>query len=149
MVDSQKIKTENTYLLADRKTKLFPLIATLVMTEFNPSTLLGFSSVGYIAGTWGISLPFVFLAGLLFYTVTVATKWKRLDASSVAELFSIRFGKIYGRIASFLLLLALLGFSANYIKSIQLIFLPLANNFGYNIPGYIISFICILFILFP
>lgn len=144
--DSPKIKTETSYLLADRKTKLFPLVATLVMTEFNPSTLLGFSSVGYVAGIWGISLPFVFLSGLLFYTIAVAVKWKRLDSSSVAELFTLRYGEKFGKLASSLLLLALLGFSANYIKSIQMIFLPLKEISNYEIPGYLVSLISIVVI---
>ncbi|NGX60270.1 MAG: hypothetical protein KR126chlam3_01441, partial [Chlamydiae bacterium] len=46
MYKSAKVQTESTYLIADRKTGLFPLIATLVMTEFNTATLISFSSLG-------------------------------------------------------------------------------------------------------
>ena len=49
------------YLVANRSIGLFPLVATLVMTEFNTSTLLAFSAAGYRAGPMAIALPFVFL----------------------------------------------------------------------------------------
>ncbi len=113
------------YLVADRSVRLLPLVATLVMTEFNTSTLLAFSAAGYTAGPMAISLPFVFLVGLLFYTVTVARAWKRFDRLSVAELFSERYSPALGRLASLLLLVAMTGFSATYVKSLTLIMAPL------------------------
>ena len=69
---ASRVQREEDYLLASRNTGLFALTATLVMTEFNTTTLVAFSSVGYFAGWWGLSLPFVFLVGLAFYSVTVA-----------------------------------------------------------------------------
>ena len=113
------------YVVANRTIGLWPLVATLVMTEFNTSTLLSFSAVGYRAGPMALALPFVFLVGLLFYTVSVARAWKRFDRVSVAELFATRYDPLMGRIASALLLLAMVGFSATYIKSLTLIFVPL------------------------
>jgi len=144
LANAFSVKTESRYLLADRKTKLFPLIATLVMTEFNPSTLIGFSSVGYIAGIWGLTLALVFLFGLLFYTFIVAKKWKRFNASSVAELFTLRYGSVYGKIASSFLLIALLGFSSNYLKSMQILFSPILVD----LKGWQISIILVILILF-
>jgi SSS family solute:Na+ symporter len=143
-VNASSVKTESSYLLADRKTKLFPLIATLVMTEFNPSTLIGFSSVGYVAGVWGLTLPVVFLFGLLFYTFVVAKKWKRLNASSVAELFTLRYGSIFGKISSSFLLIALLGFSSNYLKSMQILFSPILSG----LMGWEISIVLVILIIF-
>ena len=113
------------YLVADRSVGLFPLVATLVMTEFNTSTLLAFSASGYRAGPMALALPFVFLVGLGFYTVTVARPWKRFNRLSVAELFTERYSPALGRLASALLLLAMTGFSATYVKSLTLIFVPL------------------------
>jgi len=113
------------YLIADRSIGLWPLVATLVMTEFNTSTLLAFSAAGYRAGPMAIALPLVFLVGLLFYMVTVARAWKRFDRLSVAELFSTRYSPAMGRLASALLLFAMTGFSATYVKSLTLIFAPL------------------------
>ena len=118
------------YLVADRSVGLLPLVATLVMTEFNTSTLLAFSAAGYRAGPMALSLPFVFLVGLLFYTGTVAKPWKRFNRLSVAELFSERYSPALGKLASLLLLLAMTGFSATYVKSLTLIFAPLVPGVG-------------------
>jgi Na+/proline symporter len=112
------------YLLANRQVGLFALTATLVMTEFNTSTLLAFSSFGYRAGPVAIALPLVFLIGLGWYTVTVARPWKRFNRLSVAELFSERYGRRLGTLASTLLLIAMLCFTATYVKSVTLLFAP-------------------------
>ncbi len=127
---SLRTRDESAYLFASRKTGLFALTATLVMTEFNPTTLLAFSSVGYFAGWWGLGLPFVFLAGLSFYAVAVAKHWKRFDGQSVADIFTQRYGPLLGRTASFALLLAMAGFSATYVRSLVLIFAPLFPQAG-------------------
>lgn len=139
----KKVTTEFGYLLANRSTRLFALVCTLVMTEFNPSTLVAFSQVGYVAGVWGLILPSVFLVGLLFYTFAVAEKWKALNVSSVAELFTLRYHPLLGKMASLFLILAMLGFTANYIKSLQILFAPL---FGIEekILSLLITFIVIL-----
>lgn len=112
------------YLIANRQVGLFALTATLVMTEFNTSTLLAFSSAGYHAGPMAIGLPLVFLVGLAFYTLTVARPWKRFNRLSVAEFFTQRYGSALGRFVSLLLIVAMLGFSATYVKSLTLIFVP-------------------------
>ncbi|WP_309672803.1 hypothetical protein [Gemmatimonas sp.] len=114
------------FTVASRDLALFPLVATLVMTEFNTSTLLAFAAAGYGAGPMALALPAVFLVGLLFYTITVARAWKRFDRLSVAELFAVRYSKGVGRTASLLLLLAMTGFTATYVKSLTLLFTPLA-----------------------
>ncbi len=114
------------FLTANRAVGLFPLVATLVMTEFNTSTLLAFSAMGYRAGPMALALPLVFLIGLAFYTVTVARPWKRFNRLSVAELFTERYSPRLGRFASLLLLAAMTGFCATYVKSLGLIFQPLA-----------------------
>jgi solute:Na+ symporter, SSS family len=95
-----------------------------VMTEFNTSTLLAFSAFGYRVGPMAVGLPLVFLVGLAWYTVMVARPWKRFNRLSVAELFTERYGAGLGRLASALLLLAMLGFTATHVKSLTLIFSP-------------------------
>lgn len=112
------------FLVADRALGLGPLIATLVMTEFNTSTLLAFSAAGYRAGPMALAMPLVFLVGLSFYTATVARAWKRFNRLSVAELFAVRYSAGLGRFASVLLLLAMTGFSATYLKSFTLLLGP-------------------------
>ena len=122
---SSQVKDEGAYLVAGRHTGLFALTATLVMTEFNTSTLLSFAALGVVAGPWAVALPFVFLVGLLFYAAVAAKKWKEYDGLSVAGLFSERYGSSVGRLASGALLTAMVGFSATYVKSLAMIFAPL------------------------
>lgn len=112
------------FLVASRSVGLVPLVATLVMTEFNTATLLAFSAAGYRAGPMAVSLPLVFLVGLLFYMMTVARPWKRFNRLSVAELFSERYSPALGRLASVLLIAAMIGFSATYLKSLTLLVVP-------------------------
>jgi Na+/proline symporter len=116
--------SDDDFLVAERRLSLFPLVATLVMTEFNTSTLLAFSAAGYRAGPMAVALPLVFLIGLLFYTVTVARAWKRFNRLSVAELFAARYSPALGRLASVLLLSSMVGFGATYVKSLTLLFSP-------------------------
>jgi Na+/proline symporter len=118
------------FLLAGRRVAFFPLVATLVMSEFNASTLLAFSSFGYKVGPMAVGLPMIFLIGLLWYTATVARPWKRFNRLSVAEFFTEKYGRGLGRLASALLLLAMVGFSATYVKSLTLIFSPWLAGLG-------------------
>jgi Na+/proline symporter len=132
---SRRAHGDNEFLVADRSLGLFPLVATLVMTEFNTSTLLAFSAAGYRAGPMALALPFVFLAGLTFYTLTVARAWKRFDRLSVAELFAVRYSPALGRVVSVLLLIAMTGFSATYVKSLTM----LAEPFLPGVPFFLLS----------
>jgi len=125
---AKKVDHERHYLLADRNVGIFALTATLVMTELNTSTLLAFSSFGYAFGWWGISMVSVFLVGLLFYAATVASQWKQYNGLSVACFFSDRYGKDIGYLVNAILLVTMLLFSATYVKSLTLIFLPLFPN---------------------
>ena len=135
------------YLVADRSVGLLPLVATLVMTEFNTSTLLAFSAAGYRAGPMALALPFVFLVGLGFYTVTVAKPWKRFNRLSVAELFTERYSPALGRLASGLLLLAMTGFSATYVKSLSLIFAPIVPGVDAWVLSGVLTIVVVLVVI--
>ena len=113
------------YFVSDKRTSLFALIATLVMTDLNTSTLVGFGSMGFRYGTSALGISCVFLFGLLFYALSVAKKWKAFDGVSVTTFFSQRYNPAIGYIAAAILLTAMIGFSANYVKSLTLIFQPL------------------------
>jgi SSS family solute:Na+ symporter len=124
----RRAATAEAYTVASRQLTLLPLVATLVMTEFNTSTLLAFAAAGYRAGPMALALPAVFLIGLAFYTVTVARAWKRFDRTSVAEFFTVRYSRALGRTASALLIVAMIGFTATYVKSMTLLFVPFAPD---------------------
>jgi len=139
-------KTQKTpeFLVANRSVGLFALVATLVMTEFNTSTLLAFSAAGYVSGPMAIGLPFVFLVGLSWYTVTVSRPWKRYNGLSVAGFFTQKYGPTLGKTASILLMLAMTGFSATYVKSMTLIFMPWFGMWG----AWILSAVLCILVLF-
>jgi len=130
-----------TILVANRNVRWFPLTATLVMTEFNTATLLAFAAVGYVVGPRAIGLSAVFLIGLMWYTLTVARKWKQFNGVSVAGWFTRRYGSALGRTAALLLILAMLGFSATYIKSITLLLSPALGNVS---PWLVSGFLCFM-----
>ncbi len=140
-------RREASFLVADRAVGLFPLVATLVMTEFNTSTLLAFSAVGYTAGPMALGLPLVFLIGLGFYTATVSRAWKRFDRLSVAELFAERYSRSLGRFASLMLLLAMTGFSATYVKSLGLIFQPITAAMPLSILTAVLTAVVLAVVL--
>lgn len=125
-----RARSTEAYLVADRRVGPFALVATLVMTEFNTTTLLAFAGFGYRVGPTAVGLSGVFLVGLVWYTLTVARRWKRFNRLSVAELFTERYGRGVGRFASGLLIVAMVGFSATYVKSLTVIFQPWVGAFG-------------------
>ena len=143
----QRASSTSAYLVANRSIGLWPLVTTLVMTEFNTGTLLAFSAAGYRAGPMAIALPIVFLVGLGFYTLTVARAWKRFDRVSVAELFAARYDAPMGRVASALLLLAMTGFSATYVKSLSLIFAPLLPDSSPWVTSAMLTVVVLLIVV--
>lgn len=144
VLQSRKVRTLNSYLLADRKTQLFSLVATLVMTEFNTATLISFSSAGLYAHWWALTLPLVFLLGLLFYAFVVAKKWKEFNGISLSHFFRDRYSLQLSKMVSVILFLAMAGFCATYIKSITIIFAP----FLPQCSQWVVSAILVLLALF-
>ena len=121
---NRKIQSEESYLFAERKCGLFGLTCTLIMTELNTATLLAFAGLGYIVGLRALFLPLIFLIGLVFYGLSVAKKYKELNASSVTALLRERYGKPFAQLASIFLIGSMMGFTATYVKSVTLIFSP-------------------------
>jgi len=139
--------SNDTFLLGHKATGLAALTATLVMAELNMSTLLGFSSMGYVAGTQALLLPLAFLVGLLFYSFAAARSWQRLKGLSVSDFFHQKYGSKLGIFAAASLWIAMLGFAATYIKSLVVIFAPLVpdwSSLSLSIPlTLIILLLCI------
>ncbi len=128
LIKSRNVQSEKNYLFAGRNCNTLELTSTLVMTELNTSTLISFTGLGFLVGKKALLLPFIFLIGLLFYALSVAKKWKELNGSSVVDLFKKRYGTRLSKVASLILILSMLGFTATYVKSLNLIFSPLLPN---------------------
>jgi SSS family solute:Na+ symporter len=146
-VSRRRAASAREFLVAGRSVGLFPLVATLVMTEFNTSTLLAFSAAGYRAGPMALALPLVFLIGLAFYTATVARPWKRFNRLSVAELFAERYSPALGRFAALMLLAAMTGFCATYVKSLALLFQPVLPNVSFPLLTAVCTIVVALVVL--
>lgn len=138
------VKSQNEYLLANRHTGLLPLVATLVMTEFNTGTLISFSGLGYSVGYWALIMPFIFLFGLLFYAVTVARKWKTFNGISIAHFFANRYGRSLEVVVAITMFMAMMGFSAAYVKSITILFLPVFMISSVKLSCIIVILVLIL-----
>lgn len=133
------------YYTAGKNLGLFALTATLVMTELNISTLIGFSSLGYLYGYSALSLGIVFLFGLLFYSFAVAKKWKNFDAICVSEFFLQRYNRTFGLMVALCLLTAMAGFGANFIYSTTIYLEQIFPNYNH----WLISAVaCSLMLLF-
>lgn len=145
---SRGVKTAKDWLVAGRSMVLLTLVGTLVMTELNTATMLAFSAQAYLVGPWALSLPLVFLVGLGAYTLLVAKRYKRLNATSVAELYGARFGPGLQRLASLCFLIAMLGFVATYVRSAELVFTPVLEGWsGQSVSPWISSGVLVLLVL--
>jgi Na+/proline symporter len=142
---NRKIQSEESYLFAERKCGLFGLTCTLIMTELNTATLLAFAGLGYIVGLRALFLPLIFLIGLVFYGLSVAKKYKELNASSVTALLRERYGKPFAQLASIFLIGSMMGFTATYVKSVTLIFSPVFPMWnGWILSGYLVLVILLM-----
>ncbi len=135
IISSRKINTQAQYLVADRNTNIFPLISTLVMTEFNPTTFVSHAALGYSAGLRALALPGMLFVCLIFYALTVAKKWKSFNGESVAHYFSVRYSPFLGKFSTVFFIFVMLGLTATYIKSFCILltgifseYIPLANE---------------------
>lgn len=116
------VRTLSDFLVANRSLGFWVLAGTLVMTEFNPSTMVWMSGLGYLGGPSSTILAGIFIVGLGLYTVLVAKRWKRLNVTSLAELFELRYSRSLRLTASLMILFALSLFSVGYLKATSVIF---------------------------
>lgn len=113
---AQKAKNQLEYVTAGKKTNVFFLISTLVMTEINPMALIVMASLGYQAGYKALWMAVIAFFSLFFATLTTCKKWKDFDASCVSTLFDRYLGYKVGNIVRIILLLSLLILTATYLK---------------------------------
>ena len=123
LYQARKVKTSEDFLVAGRSVGVLGLTSTLVMAELNSATLMAFAGIGYSAGFSAIVLPFfVFSGPFLVYAITVARKWKRLNAVSVNALFSQRFGDTTSLVTTVVLILVYSWLCSVYLKAAAFVF---------------------------
>lgn len=143
---ARKVKSSEDFLVAGRTLGLFVLVGTLVMTEFNTAAMIGYSSYGYIAGTYASTAALMFLFALGPYTFIVAKRWKRLNAVSIAEMFEQRYDKKFRIFASLMIISTLSLFCTAYLKAASIVF-SMALNLDLNWTVILISVIVLMFTL--
>lgn len=141
---AREVKNTEDYLVAGRKATILPLVGTLVMTEFNTATLMGWAKIGYSAGLFATMVPVIFIVGYGFYTLFAAKNWKRVNCISVAEMFEERYGKDVRMIVSIINIFLLLILCSAYLKAASLIFY---TAFGLSLNATIII-ICLVVLAF-
>ncbi len=109
------VHTSKDYTVAGRQLALLPLVGTLIMTEFNPSTMTWFASLGYMAGPRAFWLCLMFITGLGTYAFLVARRWQRLEGVSIAEMFEARYSRGLRMAVSFATILIMMLFSSGYL----------------------------------
>lgn len=132
---SRNVRDSQDFLVAGRSLGLFTLIATVVMTEFNTATMVGYSSFGYQSGLYSQLILGSMLIGFLFYTFVVAKRWKRINATSIIELFEMRYSKSFRLLTTFMVVTLLLFLSPAYLRAVGLIF---ASSLGITLPTTVI-----------
>jgi solute:Na+ symporter, SSS family len=132
---SRNVKDSAGFLVAGRNLGLFILVATIVMTEFNTATMVGYSSFGYQAGFYAQLILIALFLGFISYTFIVSKRWKRINATSIIELFDIRYGKYFRLLATFLIIILLLFFSPAYLRAVGLIF---ASSMGISLTSTVL-----------
>ncbi|WP_372933705.1 sodium:solute symporter family protein [Mariniphaga sediminis] len=132
---SRNVHDSADFLVAGRSLGLFVLISTLVMTEFNTATMVGFSSFGYKAGFYSQLILLASFIGFMAYTFIVAKRWKRINATSIIELFEIRYNKSFRLLTTFMIVILLLFFSPAYLRAVGLIF---ASSLGISLTTTVI-----------
>jgi solute:Na+ symporter, SSS family len=119
---SRNVRDSEGFLVAGRSLGLFILVATVVMTEFNTATMVGYSSFGYQAGFYSQWILMGMFIGFFCYTFVVAKRWKRINATSIIELFEIRYNKSFRVLTTFMIVALLIFFSPAYLRAVSLIF---------------------------
>ena len=119
---ARNVSTSDDYLVAGRSLGLFVLVGTLVMTEFNTATMIGFASYGYMGGQRGTFLALAIFVALGSYTFLVAKRWKRLNAISIAEMFMERYNYKFKILTVILIVFTLSLLSTTYLKAAAIVF---------------------------
>ena len=119
---ARNVSTCDDFLVAGRTLGLFVLVGTLVMTEFNTATMIGYASYGYTGGRLGTFLALSLVIALASYTFMVAKRWKRLNAISIAEMFVERYNYKFKILAVILIVFTLSLLSTTYLKAAAIVF---------------------------
>lgn len=119
---ARQVSTGEDYNVAGRNLGIAVLAGTLVMTEFNTTTMISYSAFGYQAGIYATMLPLGLMIGMWIYAFVFSRRWKRINADTISDFFEIRYGSSFRNFASILFIVSLVISSATYLKAAAKIF---------------------------
>jgi SSS family solute:Na+ symporter len=122
LLKASRVRASEDFLVAGRDLGFLVLTGTLVMTEFNTTTMISYSAFGYSAGLYATMLPIGLMVGMWVYGLIFSKRWKRINAISIADFFELRYGKNFRHVAAVLFVISLLLISGTYLKAAAKIF---------------------------
>ncbi|MCH9609188.1 MAG: hypothetical protein S4CHLAM45_04100 [Chlamydiales bacterium] len=106
---SQGVKSQDGFFLMDRKLSFFSLIMTLLATQIGGGMLMGAAEEAYQRGWIVLFYPLGMVLGMLTLGLGFGAKMRRLNLTTVAELFEKKYRSInLRRIASLLSIISLM-----------------------------------------
>lgn len=147
IASTDRAKNQGEYITAGKKTKIFSLIATLVMTEVNPMSLIAMAALGYEAGYRALWMAVIAFVAPLVASIMTAKKWKNFDSSCISQLFDSHLGFKVGNIVRIILLIPLIILSAVYLKGVIIFSSSIFPQLPFYIPITIILFFCLFSVI--
>ncbi len=134
---SRKIKTLNSYFLANRNLGVFKLTFTLVATQLGSGMILGTAQQAYDFGFVGILYTVGMSLGFIILGLGLASKMRSLNVSTTAEIFETRYNSPKLKlIASALSIISLWGILVAQIIASKILFASIGINDPYILGAF-------------
>jgi SSS family solute:Na+ symporter len=119
---SSKVASQEDYLLGNRQFSFFSIMCTLLATQVGAGMLFGVANESYNVGLWGLSYTAGMAIGLIILALGVASRLRKLEISTTAEIYEKKFGSpTLRKIAGLISVITMAGiFAAQIVASKQL-----------------------------
>ncbi|WP_281817788.1 sodium:solute symporter family protein [Vallitalea longa] len=140
-----KVKNSDDYLVAGRSAPLALIVGTLFATFWGGGTIIGATGAAYNEGVFGvIEDPFAAGLALIIIGIFFVKILRRLNIKSIGELYTMRFGKATGYLASSLMIPTYIIWTAVQLLAIGKI-LNILFDINFNIAFLIATAVVVLF----
>ncbi len=116
LITSRKIKTSNSFFLADRKLSLLPLTTTITATAVGGSATIATAKLIYLYGLPSLWLDIGAATGLIILGLTLAKKVRKTKLYTLPEITNYLFDKKVRNVSSILVFLTQIAWVALLIQ---------------------------------